>query len=469
MVQLAACRGFAALCIALLAACTPLPYTPHSLDQDAALREYALRSVEDPGLAQFVRGTGYAEQWPPQSWSLDELTLAAIYFSAELRAARAQLQLAQAESRSAAQRPAVGAVPSIEHHSRTSDDAGPWSAGLALEFTVLGRQRRKARVEHAHAMEQAARVGVAQAAWRTRAQLRDALIELQDAKLRTALLERKLGAQREMRALVARRVEAGMLSARELSQEDNAGAALETALVVEQGRVRENEAAAARALQLPLEVLQRMPIARDALAASPASADAIALRARALRNRLDVREQLLAYAAADAEVKLAVAAQFPEIRLSPGYLWDQGDNVWSLAAGLVLPSTARNKAAIGEAQARRELAAQRFLALQAQVIGATGEAHERVAGARAGRDAAQRQAQAAREQLSRVERMFERGSSDRLQLTAARLAAAALSESEQQAATTLLRTLARLEETTQSPLLDSGFALRAAVAFGAAQ
>ena len=74
-----------------------------------------------------------------------------------------------------------------------------------------------------------------------------------------------------------------------------------------------------------------------------------------------MRKGLLEFAAADAEVKLEVARQYPAIGLRPGYLWDQGDNVWALALDLVLPPTLGNAPAIHAAQARRETAAQSAL------------------------------------------------------------------------------------------------------------
>src|SRR5258706_13674770 len=85
--------------------------------------------------------------------------------------------------------------------------------------------------------------------------------------------------------------------------------------------------------------------------------DVGALRRMALRNRLDVHRKLLEFGAADAEVKGAVAAQNPDFTLGPGYTWDQGDNIWSLAVGMTLPPAAQTRAAIREAQARRALAA----------------------------------------------------------------------------------------------------------------
>jgi hypothetical protein len=59
-----------------------------------------------------------------------------------------------------------------------------------------------------------------------------------------------------------------------------------------------------------------------------------------LTLRADVLVALARYAEADAGVRQAVAAQYPQITLNPSYFFDQGDHVWSLMTGLTLPLAA---------------------------------------------------------------------------------------------------------------------------------
>ncbi|MGH8630259.1 MAG: TolC family protein, partial [Burkholderiales bacterium] len=372
----------AALCMCILAGCTPRPYAPRELSVDAA-GEYAARSPGLPALAQFALHSGYEHKWPPEEWNLTELTLLALYFSPEIRVVRAQADVARSEIVSAGDAPSLGLTPVIERHGRETEGDGPWSLGVALDLPWVARARREARVERAVALSEAAELEVARAIWRARAQTRDRLIDLIDSRERLNLLDSGLSARRDMRALVVRRVEAGMLSALDLSREDATLAEIESAFAAEGARLREVQVAAARAIGIPPGMFEQMTIARDAL---PVRVDEIrgaaALRQVALRNRLDVYQRLHVFAAADAEVKLAVASQYPELTLSPGYFWDQGDSVWSLAAAIAFPPGVRAKAAIRRAEARRELAAQRFIELQTQVIGETEEAAARLASAR---------------------------------------------------------------------------------------
>jgi len=176
------------------------------------------------------------------------------------------------------------------------------------------------------------------------------------------------------------------------------------------------------------------------------------LRRLALRNRLDVHRKLLEFGAADAEVKLAVAGQNPDITLGPGYTWDQGDNVWSLAVGFSIPSGARTHAVIREAEAQRELAAQQFQATQIAALAAAEGAAAQYRSARGRVAAAQRQAQLQREQEARIVRQFDAGAADRLQRVSARIDFLTAQDMLREARTESTRALAQLEDAVQRPL-----------------
>jgi len=92
----------------------------------------------------------------------------------------------------------------------------------------------------------------------------------------------------------------------------------------------------------------------------------------ALRSRADILAALADYAAAEADLRLQVAKQYPDLHLGPGYVWNSGnagDNEWSLGLTLELPILDQNQGPIAEAEARRKLAAAKFTELQSQVIG----------------------------------------------------------------------------------------------------
>jgi cobalt-zinc-cadmium efflux system outer membrane protein len=444
----------AAIALALtVAACSSIPYSPRPLLTDDALADYSARSATSDGLERFAIANGYGHaDWPPSEWGLRELTLVALYFHADLDVARARAAAARAQQAAAGARDPMGLRVGPQYHSRElEEDNGPWTLGLELEIPLAATDRRAARVERSAFEADAAELDIAATAWAVRAGVRDAMAELQDAGQAVALLEAQIANRREVLALIERRVDAGMLSAHESGAERLLLSQLELALARAAAREQGARARLAPAVGLPVDVVNAMQFRFDVPPADVAASNESSRRL-ALRNRLDVHRKLLEFGAADADVKLAVASQNPQVTLGPGYAWDQGDNIWSLAVGLSFPPAARARALVRENEARREVAAQEFLATQAAAISTAESAAtqfrfslDRVA-------VAQRQLELQRTQEARVARQFEAGSADRLQRALARSATLAGEESMQVAQAEARRALARLEDAVQHPL-----------------
>lgn len=446
--------------VIIAAGCSSAPYVARPLDQDAALAEYAQRSGATEGLKRFAATNGYAEpDWPPRQWGLRELTLAALYFHPDMRIARARADLARAQRDSAAMHPALGARIRPEYHSRDlPENNGPWTLGLELEIPLTSQGKRDARLERSAFLADAADLDVAAAAWEVRARVRDRLVELQSDGDALTALDAQIAARREVLGLVERRVQAGMLSTHELGTERLALAQLEMARDQQAALAQRRLIELALALGMPPEMAAAMDLRFEAELPVVDTA-AAELRGLALRNRLDVHRKLLEFGAADAEVKLAVALQNPDITLGPGYAWDQGDNVWSLALGFSLPSGAQARAQIRESETQREVAAQRFLATQMMAIASTEAAAAGYRSALERLAAARRQQALQQEQEARVVRQFDAGGADRLQRVTARVESLAAEGAVRLARVESRQALARLEDAVQRPLFGDFSAL----------
>ena len=446
-----------------LAACSSLSYSPRPVDPDATVAEFLARSADVAGLKQFAAANGYtAQNWPPQQWTLKELTLVALYFHADIRTAQARADVARAELGSAAQMQSWSGRLKPEYHSRTLPDTnGPWTLGLELEIPLVAQSKRAARAERSAFLADAADLDIANAAWTVRARVRDHYLDLQESRDALASLDAQLDARKNMVGLVNRRVDAGMLSSRELGAERVAYSQLELLRSQEMARQQRALGELAAALGLPLDVVERMKLRFDADAQPKVDMEAGALRRLTLRNRLDVHRKLLEFGAADAEVKSAVAAQNPDITIGPGYTWDQGDNIWSLAIGISLPQVALTRASIREAQARRELAAEQFAATQTDAISLVERAAAQYRLARGRMAGAEHQLQMQREQEARVSRQFDAGAADRMQFVTAHIDMLAAETIFQAAIVELHHAIAHLEDAVQRPLLGDFDALPA--------
>jgi cobalt-zinc-cadmium efflux system outer membrane protein len=441
--------------VVAIAACSAVPYSSRPLDTEATASEFIARSGDVDGLKQFVTANGYApDAWPPEQWGLKELTLVALYLHADIRTARARAEVAHAELGSAAQPKSWSGRLKPEHHSRPlPDSSGPWTLGLELEIPLVAQGKRAARVERSAFLADAADLDVANAAWMVRGRVRDRYLDLQASRDALQSLDAQLMARKDMLGLVNRRVEAGMLSARDLGIERVTYSQLELLRSQQLARQQRAKGELAAAIGLSLEMLERMKLRFDPDVPPRTDMDVGALRRMALRNRLDVHRKLLEFGAADAEVKAAVAAQNPDITLGPGYAWDQGDNVWSLAVGMSLPPAAQTRASIREAQARRELAAEQFAATQADAISLAERAGAQFRLARDRIADAEHQLRVQQEQESRTNRQFDAGAADRMQRVAARIDTLASETLLQSALIEVRQALAHLEDAVQRPLL----------------
>jgi len=438
-----------------IAACSGVPYAPRPLQPEATASEFITRSGDVDGVKSFVTANGYAPgAWPPQQWGLKELNLVALYFNSDIRTARARAEVAHAELGSAAQAQPWSARLKPAYNSQVLPyNSGPWTLGLELEIPLVAQGKRAARVERSAFLADAADLDVANAAWVVRARVRDRYLDLQASRDVLQTVGAQLAARKDMLDLVSRRMDAGMLSARDLGIERVITSQLELMRNRELARRQRATGELASALGLPLEAVERMKLRFDADLLPRTDLDAGALRSMALRNRLDVHRKLLEFGAADAEVKAAVAAQNPDITLGPGYAWDQGDNVWSLAVGMSLPPAARTRASIREAQARRELAAEQFAATQADAISLAERAGAQLRLARERIADAEQQLRVQRDQESRMSRQFDAGAADRMQRVAARIDTLASETLLQAALVEARQAVAQLEDAVQRPLL----------------
>jgi outer membrane protein TolC len=216
----------------------------------------------------------------------------------------------------------------------------------------------------------------------------------------------------------------------------------------------------AQALGVPLQAIEGRELKFDLSVAGilPAirgrdALDTEETRRRALHSRADILAALADYAASQSALQLEIAKQYPDIRLGPGYEYDQGLHKWGLAVGTdFLPIFNRNQGPITEAQAKREQAAAEFLALQVQV---TGEI-DRALTARTTSQDQLRQIDALldtqRKHVQAVTAMVKAGAADQFDLRSAELEVATTEQARLDALLKVQQALGQFEDAVQVPL-----------------
>ncbi len=249
---------------------------------------------------------------------------------------------------------------------------------ISLEFLVpiVTAGKRDYQIAAAQDLNEAARLNLAQAAWNVRGAVRMALINELVADHATAVLrtEVQLSASRVMRLgeeLTAGEIATPVVTA---SRVDLLNAQL--ALSAAEGQVAQTRAALAAAIGIPVSGLGNSHFAWPELSQLPPvhSFSPQEIRRDAVVNRLDVRQALVRYRAAQENLQLQIARQYPDFAIGPGYQFEEGNSFFAPSFGITLPIFNRNQGPIAQAEAGRKQAADSLLAVQAQAIAQSEQA-----------------------------------------------------------------------------------------------
>jgi outer membrane protein TolC len=436
----------------VLAGCAK--YHPQPLSPAASAGHFDSRTLSDPGLKQFVER--YAPQavnhWPPASWDLDSLTLAAFYFHPSLEVARAQWRTAQAGVVTAKGRPNPTLNVSPGYNTSSRAPISPWFPSVSLDVPIETAGKRGLRADQASQLGEAARFSIVTVAWQVHSAVRASLLEYTVAERRVQLLEGQVRSQDQALKLLSQRIAAGELAVAELIP---ARIALDKARVDLSDAVSQRASAHARlasATGVSHAALDGQTLVFDLNRTAPGSLQSPEARAMALRSRADIRGALAEYAAAESGLALQIAKQYPDFHLAPGYQYDQGQNKWSLGLSVELPILNQNQGPIAEAEARRAESAARFADLQAKIIGEIDRAYATYAASRQSQEAILDLAREQRERRDTVEQQFEAGAADSMEELSARIEADSAALVELDGQFKVQQALGALEDAVQMPL-----------------
>ena len=352
--------------------CARFQPQPISPEQTAAQLES--RRLDDPGLKNFlVTNLGHElPGWPLEQWDLNSLTLAAFYFHPDLDVARAQWRLAEAGVKTAGARPNPSVTVTPAYDRQIPGNPSPWMVPVTLDVPIETAGKRSRRMAEAQDVSQSAWWSLITTAWQIRSGVRNRLLEFTAAGRRADLLAAQLAAQEQAVKLLQQRFDIGEISRPELAVAQIALNQTRLDASDAQTRLANTRSQLAESLGVGTVALAGTSLAFDFSARAPDDLTSAEARRVALLGRSDVRGALADYAAAQDDLRLQIAKQYPDLHLGPGYAWNSGnagDNAWSLGLTLELPILDQNQGPIAEAKARRELVAAQFTALQAKVIG----------------------------------------------------------------------------------------------------
>lgn len=354
--------------LALIAAVGCVQFQAKPLAPDRTADAFEARTLADPGLQSFLASALDVKDaaQPDRPWTVDELTAVALYFHSEFELARRHADTVRAGVQTAGEipNPTLSVSPG---YNTSSSRISPWIVGLGLDFTMETAGKRRHRTAEAQHRAEAAGLAVASAAWKTREVVREAALALARAREERQVEAESAEALASLAVLMERQNKAGEVSTFDLAAVRMTADRAKMAVAEAAGKEAVARVRLAAALGLPTPAVKTLELRMDSDSASSVAPDAQRARRAAMTGRADLLAALAGYSAAQAALQLAIAGQYPDLQLGPGYEFDQDDNKWSLGLALTLPVFNRNRGAIAEAMARREEAAAAVRALQERI------------------------------------------------------------------------------------------------------
>ena len=354
-----------------LSGCATQRYKPAPIVPAVSASRLESRTLSDAGLRSFVEqssGKSFTS-WPPSRWNLQTLSLAALYFNPTLDSARARVEEADAAIITAGGRP----NPTFDISPGVPS---PYLFSMDLLFPIETAGKRGHRIQSASSLMQAAQFDLADSAWKVRSGVRTALLDYFLASRSVDLLRTEQDLRTTQVRLLQERLTSGEIPRVDLDTARIAAAQTQLAVTTAQNRIAGARAAIAAAIGLPASAMSTVTFDWDDLDSPPdaASISAQEVERDAVLNRMDVRRALAQYTAAEANLQLEIAKQYPDVEIGPGYSYEEQHNYFTTGLSVTLPIFNRNKGPIDEAEARRKEAAATVSEAQAQVIAQSEQA-----------------------------------------------------------------------------------------------
>ncbi len=434
----------------LLAGCAVRHYHPAPIIPSATASQFESRSLADAGLRSLVeQNLGHSvSQWPPKSWDLQTLSIAALYFNPVLDLARARIAAAEGAllTASARSNPTLDLAPGIP---------APYLLSQDLLFPIEMAGKRGLRVQKARNLRQAAQFDLADSAWTVTMGVRTALLNYFVASRNLGLLQSEEKARADQVAILEQILRAGEntrfdvdLARIEFSKTTAAIRSIEV-------QVADFKSALASAIGIPMSALDGAEFSWPEMDTLPSteSLSVDQVRRDAVLNRLNIRRALAQYAVAEADLHSEIAKQYPNFNLGPGYTYEESKSFFTVGFSTSLPILNRNQGPIAEAEGRRRQAAAQFAQTQADVIEKSERAFAVYQAALKVLAQTEASYQLQQSQLQIVEQKISAGADDRLSLDAAEIELSAMAQARLNALARAQAALGDLEDSVQLPLV----------------
>jgi cobalt-zinc-cadmium efflux system outer membrane protein len=432
-----------------LAGCAAQKYHAVPIDANLTASLFESRNLADPGLKAFEEENlgQVISPWPPKSWDLQTLSLAALYFNPALDSARARIASTKAGLVTAGARPnpTLSVAPGIP---------SPYLLTLDFAIPIETAGKRAHRLAIARSLDQAARFDLADSAWTIHSAVRAALLNHVLAIRAVELFQSEEKVRDDQVRILEEIFSAGEIAKQNVDLARSERNKTHLALVLAEGQVTETKAALAAAVGIPLSAVQSLEFTWPGIdiLPRPGSLSFEEIKRQAVLNRLDLRRSLSQYAAAEATLQLEIAKQYPDLNIGPGYTYEERHSFFTLGLSTTLPLFNRNQGPIAEAEARRVEASTSFLERQAQAITRSERALAAYSAALNEQAEVQSLSKLQDSQLQLLQEAIRAGTDNRLSLDSVEIQSWVLARAQLDALSRAQKAFGELEDAVQRPL-----------------
>ena len=404
-------------------ACSFIEYKEKPLDINEVHQKNKQSNFNDSDFLSYLKENNFNEvNIPFKSWGIDELLITQKYFNLQLKTADLELEYIESNEKIASLRPlsSIGAL-----YER--GDVGDPSENLfkfGYTFTYETANKRLIRYELSFNETQLALLDKELIHWKLRRALIINLTEYINNQDLIQILKNKIRLQQSIVHMIQKRLNYGIASKVDVMRERIKFNSIQKELVKHQNLQLNTTKKLATLVGLSLEQFNLVAIdikkTKDKLTSSLSryfsDIDKTKMHSIALQNRIDLRQKLANYAIAEANLKLEIAKQYPDMTFTPAYIYDFGYNVWGLGVQTLLMTPERNKAYINRATLFRELEASKVKDFELEVNNQVEELTLSIQKNKEYELAAKKSLASKKMLISQLQERFRQGQIDRMEL-----------------------------------------------------
>ena len=362
--------------ILILNGCSYIPFIKEDIDARKIIKVIKESDIHSEEFSQFLLSKGFvSSELPFENWGLEELIYVQEFFNPQLKTAKMQWELAQANEAISTLYPPSSIGLEIGRET-TNKELTKKIFGGGFTFTFESADKRLIRHELALNESQLALINFQIAKWNLRTDLFNQLFDYIENQELIKLTKTELRLKQSVMNMMKKRFDLGIASQIDLDKKAIMLGKINKELLELQMQksIMRNQLASLVGLDtqkfnfIPLNSEKITAILDEITVLYLKDKELLVLQEISLTKRLDLRRALSNYAIAEAKLKLEVAEQYPDYTFSPSYVYEFGTKLWSLGIDSILKSTNRNKAFINKAEKFRDLEASKVNTLQLTTI-----------------------------------------------------------------------------------------------------